>query len=66
MPPRNNGGDLEPRRALEGSEAPPSHEIEEQAGDERAALHAFRQALAMDPKVGVAKRAAVPAKRLGA
>jgi hypothetical protein len=40
-------------------------EIEEQAGDDRAALTAYRQALAINPKTGVAKRAAALARTLG-
>ena len=40
-------------------------EIEEHAGDEPAALKAFREALAINPKIGVAKKAAALAKRLG-
>jgi hypothetical protein len=40
-------------------------EIEEKAGDARAALFAYREALAINPKVGVAKRAAALAKTLG-
>ena len=39
-------------------------EIEEMAGDEAAALKAYERALALDPKVGVAKRAATLRKRL--
>jgi hypothetical protein len=41
-------------------------EIEEQAGDDPAALEAFRRALAINPRIGVAKRAAALAKRRGA
>ena len=40
-------------------------EIEEQVGDGRAALTAYRRALAINPKVGVAKRAAALARTLG-
>jgi hypothetical protein len=40
-------------------------EIEEQAGDDRAALAAYQRALAINPKVGVAKRAAALARTLG-
>lgn len=40
-------------------------EIEEQAGDERAALQAYQRALGINPKIGVAKRAAAISKRLG-
>jgi len=39
-------------------------EIEEKAGNERAALDAFQKALAINPKIGVAKRAAALLKRL--
>lgn len=41
-------------------------ELEEQAGNDQAALETFRRALAINPKIGVAKRAAVLTKRLGA
>jgi hypothetical protein len=41
-------------------------EIEEQAGDDRAALAAYRQALAINPRIGVAKRAAALARTLDA
>jgi tetratricopeptide (TPR) repeat protein len=40
-------------------------EVEEQAGDERAALQAYQQALTINPKIGIAKRAAAISKRLG-
>ena len=40
-------------------------EIEELAGDEAAALRAFREALAINPRVGVAKKASVLTRRLG-
>lgn len=39
-------------------------EIEESAGDARAALEAYEQALSLNPKVGVAKRAAALRKAL--
>ena len=41
-------------------------ELEQRAGNDKAALEAFRQALVIDPKIGVAKKAAVLTKRLGA
>jgi hypothetical protein len=40
-------------------------EIEELAGDDRAAIEAYRQALEMNPRIGVAKRAAALSKRIG-
>lgn len=40
-------------------------EIEELAGDDRAAIEAYRQALEINPRIGVAKRAAALSKRIG-
>ena len=40
-------------------------EIEELGGDEAAALRAFREALAINPKIGVAKKASALSRRLG-
>lgn len=40
-------------------------EVEELAGDERAALAAYRKALDINPRIGVAKRAAALSRRIG-